>query len=141
MAQTTYNQKTGVSAGKTKSHHASISRPTKVALAFGIFAKNDGGELALPDNASNEILGMVLYRRNVEENTEAPVNTDTAVLTRGVGYASTADISVTYNSKAYVVVTGADAGKVTATSTGNIEIGLFDGPVDSGVVPVRINLV
>lgn len=92
-----------------------------------------------------QIEGIVLHAANTEQDMKGkvvvPEGASVGILRKGHVWARIASDAVpAYGAKAYVVVTGEDAGTFTHTDTGNVDIGaVFGKETDDGIAVIEIN--
>lgn len=152
-AQMNYNYGTpkGVPGGKVDiSFDEVITRTNEAddgALKFGIAAaigSKPGLNVTVPiaGTTANQIEGIVLCHPNTEQNANGKVvvkkNVSVGIVKKGHVWGRIASgITPAYGGKAYVSVTGVDAGTFTNVSEGALDIGaVFGNEVDDGIAVV-----
>lgn len=107
---------------------------------------NPGQTVTVPNGATAEqIEGVVLCHPNTEQDMKGNVvvkkNVSLGIMTQGRIWARLAtDVTPTYRAKAYVVVSGADAGTFTTAADGNVDIGAtFGNATDDGIAVIELH--
>lgn len=94
---------------------------------------------------AEQIEGIVLHHANTEQDMKGNVvvheNASLSILKKGNVWGRIAsDVTPKYGEKAYVVVTGEDAGCFTNTADSNVDIGAtFGTETDDGIAVIEIN--
>lgn len=94
---------------------------------------------------SEQIEGVVLCHPNTEQDMKGNVvvrkGMSLSIMKKGRIWARLAtDVTPVYNAKAYVVVSGADAGTFTTVADGNVDIGAtFGNATDNGIAVIELN--
>ena len=94
---------------------------------------------------TEQIEGIVLHHANTEQDMKGNVvvreNASISILKKGHVWGRLAsDVVPKYGEKAYVVVTGEDAGCFTNTADSNVDIGAtFGTETDAGIAVIEIN--
>ena len=155
-AQTNYSYSTpkGVAGGKVNLFHDEvITRQNEAqdgALKYGMAVKvgtAPGSNVTVPTEGTTatQIEGVVLAHPNTEQDTKGKVvvknGVSLSVMTKGCVWGRLAkDVTPTYNSKAYVVVSGEDAGTFTDKADGAVDIGAkFGNETDDGIAVIVLN--
>jgi hypothetical protein len=144
--QTDYNDPVALVAGMiTPGGTTEIqSRIAEDAVEFGtavVRGTNLKRGVAKPTADTEEFMGFVAFNQNVSGN--IAVDDDVSLVTKGsVAMTVVAAVTVAPGEPAYVVASGADAGKVTNVSTSNIATGAVFGSakVNDDLATVRIDL-
>lgn len=130
-------------------HHEVISRRNeeatgKMKQGFGVVEGTTPGKTAkLPTATGDKFAGIVLHVHNTEMDMEgvSTIKKDASlsVMKHGEAWVRLAtDVEPAYGDKAYLVVTGADAGCFTKTADGAIEVGKFISEADNGIAVVQL---
>ncbi len=152
-AQTNYNYSTpkGVPGGKVDlSLDEVITRINEAedgALKFGMavaVGTAPGSNVNVPgaDTTAEKIEGVVLYHPNTEQDRNGKVivrkNASLGIMHRGHVWARTAaGVTPVYGEKAYVCLSGDDAGTFTNAADGALDIGAtFGNASDDGIAVV-----
>lgn len=151
----TYNTPKGVAGGKVDiSFDEVVTRMNEEedgVLKYGMAAMigtSAGSSVKVPADGctAEQIEGIVLHAANTEQDMKGrvvvPQNASVGILRKGKIWGRTAsDAQPTYKAKAYVVVTGDDAGTFTNNADGNVDIGAtFGNATDDGIAVVIINM-
>ena len=118
------------------------------ALKYGMavmVGTTPGQTVKVPNGATAEqIEGVVLCHPNTEQDTKGNVvvkkGVSVGVMKEGRIWGRLAtDVTPVYNAKAYVVVSGADAGTFTTAADGNVDIGAkFGNATDNGIAIIEL---
>ena len=107
---------------------------------------NPGQTVAVPNGATAaQIEGVALCHPNTEQDRNGKVivkkDTSVGVMVKGRIWGRLATgVTPTYRAKAYVVVSGADAGCFTTASEGTVDINAtFGNATDEGIAVVELN--
>jgi len=122
------------------------SRASEGAIDFGrgvVAGTNDEKQVKIPASSEDIFRGVAVHSHKGGDNYEAKYeDTDAvSVLTRGTIWVETA-VPVNNDQDAYLVAEGANAGKWTNVSTGNIKTGgkFCKTIANAGLTIVEINL-
>lgn len=157
-----YGTPKGVAGGKVDiAYDEVVTRMNEEAdgvLKYGMAAvagasKGTGVKLPTSGTTADQVEGVVLHAANTEQDMKGravvPNNASVGILRKGRVWGRTAsDAKPSYHAKAYVVVSGNDAGTFTdkANQTGegspaNLDIGaLFGNAFDDGIAVVEVNM-
>jgi hypothetical protein len=108
-------------------------------------AVGSGVKLPVAGATAKQIEGIVLRAANTEQDMTGAVvvkkGASVGIMRKGHIWARTATgATVTYGAAAYVVLTGADAGKFTDSSEDTLDIGAkFGNASDDGIAVIEIN--
>lgn len=150
----TYDTPNGVAGGKADiAFDEVITRKNEEndgVLKFGMAAMigtGVGSGVKVPASCTaDKIEGIVLRAENTEHDLDGKVvvrkNATVGILRKGRVWARLANgAKPTYGAKAYVVVSGEDAGTFSEKDTSNVDIGAtFGNAKDDGIAVININL-
>ncbi len=144
--QTDYNDPVALVAGMVTPDGVTErqSRFAEVACEFGtavVRGTDLETEVKVPTADTQEFMGFVEFLQNVSGN--IAIGDDVTLITKGsVAMTVVTAVTVAAGEPAYVVATGADAGKVTNVSTSNIATGAVFGSAkkNDNLAIVRIDL-
>lgn len=152
-AQTNYNYGTpkGVAGGKVNLFHdeviARMNEEKDGVLKFGMavaVGATPGSTVKIPvaGTTAEQIEGVVLAHANTEQDMNGKVvvkkDTSLSIMTEGAVWGRLATgVTPVYGAKAYVVVSGEDAGTFTTASEGTVDIGAtFGKDTDDGIAVI-----
>lgn len=118
-------------------------------LGFGVAVvqgTSAGASVKLPtsDSTADKFEGIVLHQANTEQDRDGKVivknGVSLGIVRHGHVWGKTASDAVpAYGAKAYVVISGEDAGKFTEKSDGTVDIGAkFGRYTDDGIAVIEL---